>query len=508
MSDTSLLTMTAICKSFPGVKALDNVTLAVEAGEVHALVGENGAGKSTLMKILAGSYTADSGTIALRGQPVTIDNPRRAQALGISIIYQELTLLPALSIAENIFLGREPRRPLGMIHWPRLYADTAQLLSLLGIDLEPHTLINRLTIAQQQMVEIAKALSLNAELIVMDEPTSSLTERETDKLFEIIRSLKARHVTVIYISHRMEEIFALCDHVTVLRDGQVVGTRRVDEVNTAMLVQMMVGREMAATQVPLAQAIGEVVLEVKDVHRGKQLRGVNLTVRQGEIVGFAGLVGAGRTELARVIFGADQPERGEVRLQGKVVRLRSPRQAIVQGLGLVPEDRKAMGLFLGMSVRRNLVIADLARLSRFGFINQGETRRVTGKYITSLGIKTPNQEKPIRNLSGGNQQKVIIARWLAREPRLLILDEPTRGIDVGAKLEIHLLMRELADKGMAVIMVSSDLPEILQVSDRIVVMREGQIMAEFSRTEATQDKIMWYATGAHQEAHAPTGGLS
>ncbi len=495
---TPLLRMVEITKTFPGVRALDRVTFQVDPGEVHGLVGENGAGKSTLMKILTGALQPDSGTIELRGRPVRIPDPGTAQRLGIAIIHQELTVLPELSVAENVFLGREPTGPLGLVDRSRLYRQTQELLERLDIPLDPRTRVGELTIAQQQMVEIAKALSLNANLLAMDEPTSALTERETEILFRLIQGLRHQGVTVIYISHRLEEIFQICDRITVLRDGQHIATRPVQELTPQEVVRLMVGRAITEMYPPPGQTPGPVRLEVRNLHRPPRLHGASLTLRGGEILGLAGLVGSGRTDLARAIFGVDPVEEGEIRVHGRPVILRSPADAMALGMGFVPEDRKTQGLFLQMTVRQNTVVARLQELSSrlLGLIDFPRARAEAQRLVEELDIRTPSLEQAVRNLSGGNQQKVIIARWMARAPSILILDEPTRGIDVGAKAEIHALMRRLADQGVAILMISSELPEVLGVSDRVLVMREGRIVAEFHRQEATQDQVMLYATGS------------
>lgn len=498
MTQDIILHMQEISKAFPGVQALDRVDLSVARGTVHALVGENGAGKSTLMKVLTGVYHADSGQITFRGQPVAIPSPRAAQALGIAIIHQELALLPAMTVGENIFLGREPTSRFGTVDRTTLYAQTQELLERLGIDLDPYTLTGNLSVAQQQMVEIAKALSLNADLLVMDEPTSTLTERETSVLFDLIGELKQQDVTIIYISHRMEEIFAITDAVTVMRDGQHIATRDTETLTMEDIVQLMVGRPLHDSYPPSSSGRQQVVLEVRNLHQGSRLRNINIQLYAGEILGLSGLVGSGRTDLARAIFGIDAVDGGEIILEGQPVHIRSPHDAITLGLGFVPEDRKQQALFLQMSVARNVTIARLDELAPAGFISFRRSRREVDEFIEELDIRTPSTGQLVRNLSGGNQQKVVIARWLARQPKVLILDEPTRGIDVGAKAEVHSLMRELAEQGIAILMISSDLPEILGISDRILVMREGMIVAEFDRSQATQSDIMGYATGAQQ----------
>lgn len=498
MPDT-LLSMQHTNKSFPGVRALNDVTLQVRAGEVHALVGENGAGKSTLMKILSGALPKDSGKILLDGREVSIQNPGDALTLGIAMIFQELNLVPYLDVGQNIFLGREPTRSGGRIDWPALYDRARERLQLIGIEIDPRAKVGDLSIAQQQMVEIGKALSRQSRLIVMDEPTSSLTEHETDRLFELIRSLKSQGVTIIYISHRLEEVFVIADRVTVLRDGQWIGTHDIGEVTQAELVHMMVGRDIAEVFAKEAAARQNVALEVKNLSNANFLHAINLQLYRGEILGVAGLVGSGRTTLARTLFGAEPIESGEIWLDGQRVTIHSPQAAIRHGIGLVPEDRKDQALFLNMAVSDNIVMSDLPELSRGGLIDFSRVRSVAQDSVEKLDIRTPSLRQRTRNLSGGNQQKIAIARWLALQPRVLILDEPTRGIDVGAKAEIHALMSRLAKQGMGILMISSELPEILGVSDRIIVMHEGRIAAEFARGEATQEAIMLAATGANHE---------
>lgn len=492
------LSMEHVSKSFPGVRALDDVMLQARPGEVHALVGENGAGKSTLMKILTGALAKDSGSIRLSGTEAVISNPANALARGISMIHQELNLIPHLDVGQNIFLGREPLRAGGRIDWNVLYANTRAQLKLMQIDLDPRATVGNLSIAQQQMVEIGKALSRQARLIAMDEPTSSLTERETTRLFDLIRSLKAQGVTVIYISHRLEEVFDIADTVTVLRDGKWVGTYPVREVSSADLVQKMVGRDVEELFKKEDAARQNVVLQAKNLSSADFLREINFDLYRGEILGLAGLVGSGRTTLARTLFGAEAIQRGEIWIEGKRVRIDSPQVAIRHGIGLVPEDRKDQSLFLNMAVSDNITMSALPGLSTGGLIDFGRLRRVAQEYVDKLDIRTPSLGQRAGNLSGGNQQKIAISRWLMLNPRVLIMDEPTRGIDVGAKAEIHALMSQLAQQGMGILMISSELPEILGVSDRILVMREGQIAAEFTREQATQEKIMLAATGTSQ----------
>jgi ribose transport system ATP-binding protein len=500
MSNTTFLNMEGISKNYPGVQALKGVNFEIAKGEIHALVGENGAGKSTLMKILTGAQLPDEGQIKLQQQPVKIDTPGVAQSLGISMIHQELSLIPYLTVGQNIFLGREPGGKLpGLVDWTTLYRQAQQLLDRLNVSVDARAEVQGLSIAQQQMVEVAKALSLQAGLIAMDEPTSALSERETDVLFEVMRGLKGQGVSIIFISHRLDEVFQIADRVTVLRDGQFIGTAPVTDLDEGTVVQMMVGRQLAATiyqrQRPVDQAPQPVVLAVRDLSEGQELKGVNLTLHRGEILGLAGLVGAGRTALAETLFGLRPAVAGTIHLEGQPVALRSPSQAIRLGLGFVPEDRKLQGLFMNMAVRENIVVSDLNEVTRWGLVSFAKANRLAGEFVAKLGIRTPGVFQKVRNLSGGNQQKVIIARWLMLKPRILILDEPTRGIDVGAKGEIHALMHQLAESGVGILMISSELPEVLGISDRILVMHEGRVVREFNRAEATQAEIMVAATG-------------
>lgn len=491
-----LLQMKGISKSYPGVQALNNVDFEVEAGEVHALVGENGAGKSTLMKILAGAEPRDSGEILLKGRPVGDLTPQKALELGIGMVHQEFNLVPYLSAAENIFLGREPRSRIpGFIDFKTMYREAQRIVDGLGANFDVRRPVASLSVAQQQMVEIAKAASQNAVIIAMDEPSATLTEHELESLFRLIRSLKASGIGIIYISHRLEEISQIADRVTVLRDGQLVGTRRVSEVSREDLIKMMVGRELKDMIPKQPAPIGKEALRVEHLSRAGVLHDINLTVRQGEILGIAGLVGAGRTELARAIFGADPIDSGKIYLFGREIKITSPQAAIRHGIGLVTEDRKQLGLILQMAVRENISLANLKELSVAGFVNRRRERTAADHFVRELRIRTPSVEQRVRNLSGGNQQKVVLAKWLFTRSKVLIFDEPTRGIDVGSKVEIYQLMNELAAKGVAIIMISSELPEILGMSDRILVMHEGRIAGELSREEATQEKIMHLATG-------------
>lgn len=491
-----VLEMRGIVKTYPGVRALDGVDFCVLPGEVHALVGENGAGKSTLMKILAGADTKDSGRISIGGRDVLITNPQEAMQLGVSIIYQEFNLVPYMNASENIFLGREPAGAVpGVIDFGQMYSDAAKIIDELGVKLDIRVPINQLSVAQQQMVEIAKATSRKSRIIAMDEPSATLTEHELENLFALIRRLKAEGVSVIYISHRLEEIFKIADRVTVLRDGALVATKPVSETDREDIIRMMVGRELKESIPKIVVKPGDVALEVRRLNRDGILRDINFQVRRGEVLGLAGLVGAGRTEVARAIFGADPIDGGEIFIDGKPANIRSPQDAIRHGIGLVTEDRKALGLVLGMAVRENVSLANLGVLSRIGFILRRREREAAERFVSDLMIKTPSVEQAVQNLSGGNQQKVVLAKWLFTQSKVLIFDEPTRGIDVGAKTEIYQLMNKLAENGAATIMISSELPEVLGMSDRILVMHEGAIAGEFSREEATQEGIMHLATG-------------
>lgn len=492
-----LVKMEGIEKSFPGVHALSQAQFELRTGEVHALVGENGAGKSTLMKILTGVYSKDAGHIYIKGQEVEIPNPRAAQNLGISIIHQELNLMPHLTVAQNIFIGREPRKSLNfMLDESELNKKTRELLDTIHMDLDPRTKVSNLTVAKQQMVEIAKALSINAEVIIMDEPTSALTEAEIEELFRIIRHLRDEGKGIIYISHRLEELKQIAERVTVMRDGHYIDTVNINDVTKEKIISMMVGREIYETsKVDLENSSNEVVLEVKNLKRGRTIKDVSFKLKKGEILGFAGLMGAGRTEVARAIFGADPIEGGEIYVKGRKVNIKSPMDAVNRGIGYLSEDRKRYGLALGMDVETNIVLATFEKfLGLLGWVRQDKTRAEARNRIEELKIKTPSLKQKVKFLSGGNQQKVIIAKWLTRNCDILIFDEPTRGIDVGAKSEIYKLLNELAEKGKSIIMISSELPEILRMSHRIVVMCEGRVTGELSATEATQERIMHYAT--------------
>jgi ribose transport system ATP-binding protein len=490
-----LLALDGVSKAFPGVKALSGVHFDLNAGEVHALMGENGAGKSTLIKILCGVQPPDEGTILLDGQPVTVASPVHAHALGISPVHQELHLEPYLSVAENIFLGRQPTGRFGLIDRRRLNAEARQVLAELGVSLDPETIVDQLSIAEQQVVAIARAVSTRARILIFDEPTSSLTRRETDLLMAMIRQLRDQGIGIVYVSHRMEEIFELCDRVTVFRDGKFVATRKVAETSMAELVRFIVGRSIEVLPARAEGPPGDVVLEASRISKKGVLSDISFTLRRGEIVGLSGLVGAGRTELARTLFGDLPPDSGEILIEGTPLDARNPRAAIAAGIGLVPEDRKEQGLVLSLPVLANISMPQLGRLTRMGVLSPGDERRLARAYVDQLAIRTPSIDQRAMYLSGGNQQRVVIAKWLATSPKILIVDEPTRGIDIGAKAEIHALLRKLASDGMAVLMISSDMPEILAVSDRILVMHQGRIAGELSATEATQERILNYAMG-------------
>ena len=494
--DQPILSLNSISKSFPGVQALDSVNLEVYPGEIHALVGENGAGKSTLMRIISGASSKDSGSMKWRGYEVDIKTPIEAQNLGIAMIHQELALIPYIDVGKNIFLGREPQGKIpGLIDWSNLYQASSDILDSLGLNISPRTIIKDLSIAQQQMIEVAKSLSMDASLLVMDEPTSALTDREVETLFEQMSRLRSEGVSIIFISHRLEEVYRVADKVTVLRDGRWIGTHPADSLSENEIVKMMVGRELVASKTHESHSTDVSVLRLNDVHTSGIVRGVSLDLKEGEILGIAGLVGAGRTELLEAIFGVRHITQGQILLEGEQIELDSPSKAIHSGVGFVPEDRKAQGLFLNMGVRQNIVLAALDTLTRLGIVLRTRANALTSSLIKQLDIRPPNQQQRVRNLSGGNQQKVVIARWLALEPRVLLLDEPTRGIDVGAKSEIHALLDQMAKTGVAILMVSSELPEILSVCDRILVMREGRLMLETEPDSTTQDEIMRVAAG-------------
>jgi len=495
--DDVILRMEGISKSFPGVHALDQVQFELRRAQVHALVGENGAGKSTLMKILAGVYTKDAGRIIYKGKQVEIPNPRAAQQLGISMIHQELNLMPHLTVAQNIFIGREPRAKLRFVLAEKKINElTMQLLDLLRLNIDPRTKVGSLTVAKQQMIEIAKALSFNAQVLIMDEPTAALTDAEIEDLFRVIRNLRAQGVGIVHISHRLEELKQISDQITVMRDGRYIDTQATAAVTIDQIISMMVGRTIYESTPELpAHPNPELVLQVKNLSRGNVIKEVSFDLRRGEILGFAGLVGAGRTEVARAIFGADPVEGGEIYVQGKPVKIKSPGDAVKHGIGYLSEDRKRYGLTLGMDVETNIVLAAFDKfLDAIGWVNAKKIHATAEKYVQKLAIKTPGLQQKVKNLSGGNQQKVVIGKWLAADTDILIFDEPTRGIDVGAKSEIYRLLNELTQQGKSIIMISSELPEILRMSHRVLVMCEGRVTGVLDIHDATQEKIMTYAT--------------
>ena len=489
MAEEYLLEMKGIHKRFPGVIALNNVSLTVKAGEVHALLGENGAGKSTLIKVLGGIYIAEEGEIFIEGKKVSIDSVKASHENGVAIIHQELVLVPHMTVAENIFLGREPMKG-KFVDSKKMTEDAQILLDTYQMNIHAGTLVERLTIAQKQMVEIVKAISFHSKILVMDEPTSSISDKEVDFLFETMRGLTSRGVGIIYISHKMSELEQICDRVTVMRDGEYVGTRVVKETNKDELIAMMVGRELTNYYTRDFLEPGEVILKCNHISDGKMAKDASFEVRKGEIVGFAGLVGAGRSEVMKCIFGLTKNYKGEVEIEGSKVHIHNPIEAMKYGLALVPEDRKLEGLYKVQSVRYNSTIEVLGDFIKGIFVDGAKEEAITQKYIDMLSTKTPTQEQLIGNLSGGNQQKVIIGRWLATNPKILILDEPTRGVDVGAKSEIYAIMNELVKQGMSIIMISSELPEIINMSDRIYVMSEGNITGCLSRDEVSQEAIM------------------
>ena len=499
MTTEPLLQMSGIAKGFPGVQALRGVDFEVGRGEVHALLGENGAGKSTLLKILAGAQTQDAGTITFDGAEARLGSPHAAQLLGIVTIYQEFNLISTLSVAENVFIGRLPTRS-GRIDWGELHRRTAALAAEVGLAVDPRRLVADLSVAEQQMVEIARALSMDAKLVVMDEPTSALSDKEVQRLFAIVRGLKGRGISVVFVTHRLEEVMQICDRVTVLRDGALAGKAAVGELTIEAIIRLMVGREVDRLFAHRTNSgTGEVALAVEGIARGRDARDphavmlhdVGLQVRRGEIVGLAGLVGAGRTELARAIFGADPIQRGRVVLAGREVKIRSPIDAIRAGIGLVPEDRKQQALFLSLAIRVNLSVTSMDRLvNAFGLLRRGQEETLVESFRQKLGIRMASPDQAVGNLSGGNQQKVVLARWLALQPKVLIVDEPTRGIDVAAKAEVHALLYQLAGTGIAILAISSELPEILTISDRIVTMREGRVTGEVMRAEASEERLM------------------
>jgi ribose transport system ATP-binding protein len=493
--DDMLVQMQGIDKTFPGVHALKECNFELKRGEVHALVGENGAGKSTLMKILSGIYSKDKGKIYYKGEEVEINNPHAAQQIGISMVHQELNLMSHLTVAQNIFIGREPRKGI-FLDEAQLNQKAQEMIDLLRLTINPQAKVAELTVAKQQMVEIAKALSFNSDVVIFDEPTAALTDVEINELFRIIRQMKERGVGIIYITHRLEELFKISDRVTVMRDGAYVDTVDTKDATINQIIKMMVGRVIyeSAPEVP-EERVDEVVLAVKNLSRDKVLKDVNFELKRGEILGFAGLVGAGRTETARAIFGADSIDSGEIWVKGQKVSIKNPTDAVAHSIAYLSEDRKRYGLCLGLDVKKNVVITIYDKLSAFlGWVKEKSVVLISRKIVDQLSVKTPSLEQTVKNLSGGNQQKLVIGKWLAKDTDVLIFDEPTRGIDVGAKQEIYTLLNDLVAQGKSIIMISSELPEILRMSHRVLVMCEGRVTGILDYTEATQESIMELAT--------------
>jgi ribose transport system ATP-binding protein len=491
-SGEEILRIDGLSKRYGGVQALDDVHFDLRRGEVHALVGENGAGKSTLIKVLGGIVPRTAGEIVFEGQAVDYATPSAAQHAGIAIIHQELSMMPSLTVIENMFMGRMQGRA-GVINWRDLERRTREAMALIDLNVDPHAAVRDLTISQRQMVEIARALSTNAKLIVMDEPNSSLSETESERLFTVIAALQQRGIAIIYVSHKIDEVLRISDRITVLRDGHYVGTVATESVTEQAIINMMVGRELDRTVQYAPEAPGAVLLEVRNL-TGASFRDVSFTVRHGEILAFSGLVGAGRSEVARAIFGADRFTGGEILLEGRSVRFKSPRDAIQAGVGMVQEDRKVLGLFMGLPSLVNISMAELPFANKF-VINGPSERKMVTQLVGQLDIRLASVDNPVSSLSGGNQQKTILARWLATDPKLLILDEPTHGVDVGAKAEIYTLMRNLAEEGIGILLISSELPEVLALANRIVVMHEGRVTGIVARADATQEQLMAYATG-------------
>ncbi|CUX29967.1 sugar ABC transporter ATP-binding protein [Clostridium sp. C105KSO13] len=489
-----VLKLESVTKEYPGVLALDKMNLEVHEGEVHALMGENGAGKSTLIKVVSGAIKPNGGKITYLGNDYEFMTPALSKKLGIGVIYQDFNLVPELSVAENIFLGQKLTTGL-TINRKLMNQKAKELMENFGIDIDVTAEVKSLTVAYQQLVEIAKTISSDVKVLIMDEPSAPLTNREIEAMFKMIEKLKKQGIAIIYISHRMEEIFRIADRITVMRDGKYVGTKLISETDNADLIKMMVGRNLDEQFPQVEKTIGDVVLKVEHLSTPTLLKDINFEVRSGEILGLAGLVGAGRTETARAIFGADPKSEGTVSIKGKATNIRKPKDAIGEGVALIPEDRKKHGVLLDMSIRDNVSFICIKNISKAGFVNRKKDVELSEKYIKELSIKTPTKEQLAKNLSGGNQQKVVLAKSLASDSDIIIFDEPTRGIDVGAKKEIYVLMNELAAKGMAIIMISSEMPELLGMSDRIVVMHEGEVMGEMDKADATQEKILELASG-------------
>lgn len=492
-----MIEMKGISKSFSGNQVLKDVDFSLEQGEIHALMGENGAGKSTMMKILTGIYTRDSGTVSIKGEEVNFKSPKQAEKAGIAVIHQELNILPDLSITDNLFLGKEETLgKSGILKTKEMNEKAKKILSELGLNVNPNMPASSLSVGQQQIIEIAKALSANAEVIIMDEPTAALTDKEISTLFTTIRELQnARNVSFIYISHRMEEIFSLCDRITVLRDGEYVATKTIADTSFEEIVQLMVGRELGERFPKRSAKIGDVRLAVDGLTRKGYFQDVSFELRSGEVLAIAGLMGAGRTEVAQSLFGYTKIDGGTIELDGKKVRINNPRTAKRLGIGYVTEDRKSEGLVLDFSVEENISLTNYASISKSGIVSAKQERSLYDEMVRKIGIRTSGPKQKVKSLSGGNQQKVVIAKWLGIQPELLILDEPTRGVDVGAKKEIYSIINELAERGVAILMISSELPEVIGMADRVVVMHEGRVAADLPKQELTQERIMHFATG-------------
>jgi len=491
-----LIDMYDVVKTFPGVRALDGAKIDLYEGEVHVLMGENGAGKSTFMKVLTGIYKKNEGTIKYLGEDLNVNSPKEAEKIGISIIYQEFNLLPHLTVAENIFIAKEPTNSFGLINYKKMNDDARLILKNLNLDIEPETKVSELKVGHQQMVEIAKATSVKAKVLIMDEPTAALTEKEIKELFKVIKDLRSKGVGIIYISHRMEELKYIADRITVMRDGKYIDTMKYKETSIDEIIEKMVGRSLGGQYPERLKVQDEVILEIKNMNKKNVVSNISFNLRKGEILGFAGLMGAGRTEVAKLLFGYDKMDSGEIILEGKSIKITSPIEAIKNKIVYLTEDRKKDGIFAEMSVEDNIMVSNLDIASKkFSFYDSKQGQKICKKSILSLNIKTPSLEQKIKNLSGGNQQKVILARWTSQDQKVLIIDEPTRGIDVGAKKEIYYLMKNLAAKGVSIIMISSELPEVLGMSDRVIVMKEGTIAKILDNNESlTQEKIMHYAT--------------
>jgi rhamnose transport system ATP-binding protein len=491
-----IVELTGAAKSFGAVQAVRNGELVLYPGEVHALLGENGAGKSTIVKILGGIYRPDAGVLRVAGEVVELHNPAQSQRLGIAVIHQEPTLFPDLNVAENVFMGRHPRDRFGRVDWKRMYQEVERLLTRLDAPLSVYTPVQGLSIADQQMVEIANALSLNARVLIMDEPTAALSAHEVEKLFVITRQLREQGVAIVLVTHRLEEVFALADRITIMRDGAHVITAPASQFTSEDIIRYMVGRELTALFPKSEAEIGDVLLDVQHLTRTGEFEDISFQLRRGEILGFAGLVGAGRTEVARVLFGLDRADAGEIRINKELVHISSPQVAMRYGLAYVPEDRRQQGLVMDFSIAANMTLPILRQLSQFGLaVDWQREHEIATDYSQQLRIRSAGIDQPVKALSGGNQQKVVLAKWLIPNPKILILDEPTRGVDVGAKAEVHRIISDLAAKGLAIILISSELPEVLGMSDRVLVMHEGHLTAMFNRAEADQEKVMFAATG-------------